>query len=83
MALHRVRPLLLCAIWASHGTGSGKAALKRLLAYVEAARRDDHSILDDAVSVHEYEPGTWGPRSRNKKVPRGDIWPDPEPPDAG
>jgi hypothetical protein len=60
-----------------------KAALKRLLAYVEAARRDVHPILDDAVSVHEYEPGTWGPRRRNKKVPRGDIWPDPEPPDAG
>jgi hypothetical protein len=35
------------------------------------------------VSVHEYEPGTWGPRRRNKKVPRGGIWPDPEPPDAG
>jgi hypothetical protein len=59
------------------------AALKRLLAYVEAARRVVGPILDDAVSVREYEPGTWGPRRRTRICPAGTSGTTPEPPDAG
>ena len=42
--------------------------------------RDDGGILDDAVPVVPYEPGTWGPEEANRIPPRGDIWHDPDPP---
>jgi hypothetical protein len=58
------------------------AAFKRLLAYVDAARRVVGPILDDAMSVHEYERGTWGLRRRTRIRPAGISGTTPEPPDA-
>ena len=47
---------------------------------VEAAWAVVDPILDDAVPVVPYDPGTWGPEEANKIPPRGDIWHDPDPP---
>jgi hypothetical protein len=49
------------------------AALKRLLAYVEAARRVP--FLDGAVPASTSR--HVGREEANKNLPRGDIWHDP------
>ena len=38
---------------------------------VEAAWRVVDPILGDAVPVHEYEPGSWGPAEADRLAPRG------------
>jgi glucose-6-phosphate 1-dehydrogenase len=44
---------------------------------VEAAWRVVDPILDDAVPLHLYARGTWGPKEADKLLPNGDTWHDP------
>ena len=44
---------------------------------VEAAWRIVEPVLDDAVAVHQYRPGTWGPRQAARLAPGG--WRNPAP----
>src|SRR2546423_897847 len=44
---------------------------------VEAAWRIVEPVLDDAVAVHQYRPGTWGPHQAARLAPGG--WHDPAP----
>jgi glucose-6-phosphate 1-dehydrogenase len=44
---------------------------------VEAAWRIVEPVLDGAVPVHQYRPGTWGPRQASRLAPGG--WHDPLP----
>lgn len=46
---------------------------------VEAAWRVVEPILGDAVALHEYEPGTWGPAEADRLVERVGGWQDPSP----
>jgi glucose-6-phosphate 1-dehydrogenase len=45
---------------------------------VEAAWRIVEPVLDDAMAVQRYRPGTWGPRQAARLAPRG--WHNPAPP---
>jgi glucose-6-phosphate 1-dehydrogenase len=45
---------------------------------VEAAWRVVEPILGDAVPVHPYAPGTWGPREADALLPEGETWHDPQ-----
>jgi glucose-6-phosphate 1-dehydrogenase len=44
---------------------------------VEAAWRVVDPILDDAVPVHTYPRGTWGPREAEALLPDNRTWYDP------
>jgi glucose-6-phosphate 1-dehydrogenase len=44
---------------------------------VEAVWRVVDPILDDAVPVHLYPRGTWGPEEADALLPEGDTWHDP------
>jgi glucose-6-phosphate 1-dehydrogenase len=44
---------------------------------VEAAWRIVEPVLDGAVAVHQYRPGTWGPRGASRLAPCG--WHNPAP----
>jgi glucose-6-phosphate 1-dehydrogenase len=44
---------------------------------VEAAWRIVDPILDDAVPVHPYPQGSWGPREADRLLPAGDTWHNP------
>ncbi len=44
---------------------------------VEAAWRVVDPILGDAVPVHEYAQGSWGPKEADSLLPDGDTWHDP------
>ena len=44
---------------------------------VEAAWRVVDPILGDAVPVHPYAKGTWGPREADRLLPARDLWHDP------
>jgi glucose-6-phosphate 1-dehydrogenase len=44
---------------------------------VEAAWRIVEPVLDGAVAVHQYRPGTWGPRQASRLAPCG--WHNPAP----
>jgi glucose-6-phosphate 1-dehydrogenase len=44
---------------------------------VEAAWRIVDPILDDAVPVHPYAQGSWGPKEADRLLPAGDTWHDP------
>jgi glucose-6-phosphate 1-dehydrogenase len=44
---------------------------------VEAAWRVVDPVLGDAVPVHRYERGTWGPKEADTLLPNGDAWHDP------
>jgi glucose-6-phosphate 1-dehydrogenase len=44
---------------------------------VEAAWRVVDPVLDDAVPVHPYQRGTWGPKEADSLLPNGDDWHDP------
>jgi glucose-6-phosphate 1-dehydrogenase len=44
---------------------------------VEAAWRVVDPILGDAVAVHEYAQGSWGPQQADSLLPDGDTWHDP------
>ena len=46
---------------------------------VEEAWRIVQPVLGDAVPVHPYEPGTWGPKEAESVVPEGETWYDPKP----
>jgi glucose-6-phosphate 1-dehydrogenase len=46
---------------------------------VEAEWRVVDAILGDATPVHEYEPGTWGPREAERIISRSGGWHSPEP----
>jgi len=48
--------------------------------YVEEAWRIVDPILNDAVPVHEYEPGTWGPAQASALIAPDGGWFDPPPP---
>ena len=48
--------------------------------YVEEAWRIVDPILNDAVPVHEYEPGTWGPAQASASIAPDGGWFDPPPP---
>src|SRR4051794_38912363 len=45
---------------------------------VEAAWRVVEPILGDAVPVHTYAPGTWGPSEADALLPEGETWHDPQ-----
>jgi glucose-6-phosphate 1-dehydrogenase len=45
---------------------------------VEAAWRVVEPILGDAVPVHPYPRGTWGPAEADRLLPEGESWHDPE-----
>jgi glucose-6-phosphate 1-dehydrogenase len=47
---------------------------------VEAAWRVVDPVLDDAVPVHRYARGTWGPKEAEGLLTNGDKWHDPLPP---
>jgi glucose-6-phosphate 1-dehydrogenase len=44
---------------------------------VEAAWRVVDPVLGDAVPVHPYARGTWGPKEADALLPEGDAWADP------
>src|SRR5882757_6388008 len=44
---------------------------------VEAAWRVVDPILGDAVPVHPYAQGTWGPKEADRLLPARDLWHDP------
>ncbi|MCG6498243.1 glucose-6-phosphate dehydrogenase [Kitasatospora sp. A2-31] len=44
---------------------------------VEAAWRIVDPVLGDAVPVHPYGRGTWGPKEADTLLPNGDTWYDP------
>jgi glucose-6-phosphate 1-dehydrogenase len=44
---------------------------------VEAAWRVVDPILGDAVGVHPYAKGTWGPKESDRLLPARDLWLDP------
>jgi glucose-6-phosphate 1-dehydrogenase len=44
---------------------------------VEAMWRIVDPILGDAVRVHPYSQGSWGPREADRLLPTGDTWHDP------
>jgi glucose-6-phosphate 1-dehydrogenase len=44
---------------------------------VEAAWRVVQPVLDDAVPVHPYAKGTWGPKEADALLPSGEPWHDP------
>jgi glucose-6-phosphate 1-dehydrogenase len=44
---------------------------------VEAAWRVVDPVLGDAVPVHEYAQGSWGPKEADSLLPDGDTWHDP------
>jgi glucose-6-phosphate 1-dehydrogenase len=44
---------------------------------VESAWRVVDPVLDDATPVHQYSPGTWGPKEADALLPNGDLWHDP------
>jgi glucose-6-phosphate 1-dehydrogenase len=44
---------------------------------VEAAWRVVDPVLDDAVPVHTYPRGSWGPKEADALLPDGDTWHDP------
>jgi glucose-6-phosphate 1-dehydrogenase len=44
---------------------------------VEAAWRVVDPVLGDAVPVHPYPRGTWGPREADRLLPAGDTWHNP------
>ncbi|MEV6209275.1 glucose-6-phosphate dehydrogenase [Kitasatospora sp. NPDC051914] len=44
---------------------------------VEAAWRVVDPVLGDAVPVHPYVKGTWGPKEADALLPNGDVWQDP------
>jgi glucose-6-phosphate 1-dehydrogenase len=44
---------------------------------VEAAWRVVDPVLDDAVPVHPYPRGSWGPKEADALLPNGDTWHDP------
>lgn len=44
---------------------------------VEAAWRVVDPVLDDAVPVHPYQRGTWGPKEADSLLSNGDDWHDP------
>jgi glucose-6-phosphate 1-dehydrogenase len=44
---------------------------------VEAAWRVVDPILDDAVPVHPYRRGTWGPEEADALLPDNRTWHDP------
>jgi glucose-6-phosphate 1-dehydrogenase len=45
---------------------------------VEAAWQVVDPILGDAVPVHTYSPGTWGPAEADGLLPEGETWHDPQ-----
>jgi glucose-6-phosphate 1-dehydrogenase len=51
-------------------------------AAVEAEWRVVAAILGDAIPLHEYEPGTWGPEEAQRTRPPPDGWHDPAPTNA-
>jgi glucose-6-phosphate 1-dehydrogenase len=50
--------------------------------YVEAAWRIVQPVLGDATPVHEYEPGTWGPKETSPGLAPPGGWHDPTPGDC-
>jgi glucose-6-phosphate 1-dehydrogenase len=44
---------------------------------VEAAWRVVNPVLGDAVPVHRYPRGSWGPKEADALLPNGDTWHDP------
>jgi glucose-6-phosphate 1-dehydrogenase len=44
---------------------------------VEAAWRVVDPVLGDAVPVHRYQRGTWGPKEADALLPNGVDWHDP------
>ena len=44
---------------------------------MEAAWRVVDPVLGDAVPVHTYQRGSWGPKEADSLLPNGDIWHDP------
>ena len=44
---------------------------------VEAAWEIVDPVLGDAVPVHPYSRGSWGPREADRLLPAGDAWSDP------
>ena len=78
-------------LFASHQSGTERPPYQRLIGdatrgdqslfaredSVEAAWRVVDGVLDGAVPLHEYEPGTWGPPEAASVLRHGDCWHDP------
>ena len=58
---------------------AGERALFARQDTVEAAWRVVDPVLGDAVPVHPYPPGSWGPKEADELRPAGDAWSDPQP----
>jgi glucose-6-phosphate 1-dehydrogenase len=56
---------------------SGDRALFARQDTVEAAWRVVDPVLDDAVPVHPYAKGSWGPKEADALLPHGETWYDP------
>lgn len=57
----------------------GDAALFARADSVEAAWRVVDPILGEAVPVHPYEPGTWGPAEADRLIAGTEAWRNPTP----
>ena len=55
----------------------GRRALFARQDTVEAAWRVVDPVLGDAVPVHPYPRGSWGPKEADRLLPNGDTWHDP------
>jgi len=55
----------------------GKRVLFARQDTVEAAWRVVDPILDDALPLHTYPQGTWGPKEAELLLPEGETWHDP------
>jgi glucose-6-phosphate 1-dehydrogenase len=56
----------------------GDATLFAREDYVEEAWRIVDPVLKAGTPVHEYEPGTWGPKEVEARVAPPDGWQDPK-----
>jgi glucose-6-phosphate 1-dehydrogenase len=79
-------------LYASHQSADARPPYQRLIGdamrgdqslfaredWVEAAWRVVDGVLDDCTPLHEYEPGTWGPRQADEILVHGDRWLDPQ-----
>ena len=78
-------------LYASHHSGTERPPYQRLIGdasrgdqslfaredSVEAAWRAVDGVLDPAIPLHVYEPGTWGPKEASGVLVHGDRWHDP------
>ena len=72
-----VTPMYASLRPADRRCAGGQPAALRPSGQVEAAWRVVDPVLDDAVPVHRYPRGTWGPEEADALLPSGGTWHDP------